>query len=183
MGITQKQYAKRRGVSPQAVNKRVRGGRLSVLPDGTIDPEAADREWFATQAPPGPAHPTGPGSGTDGSDATSTPTPVRTAAPGQRVAAAGGGTYAQAKTADALYKAKLRQLDYEVRTGVYVRTEDVERRWFDLAASVRKRLMVVPDRLAAELAASTDTHTVRRRLDAEIRQALEELAEDARRSA
>ena len=43
-------YAKHRGVSEAAVRKAIKSERLtkaygSILPDGSIDPLAADREW------------------------------------------------------------------------------------------------------------------------------------------
>lgn len=51
MGMSRRQYAAHRGVSHTAVSKAIRTGRISVLEDGTIDPEQADREW-ASQTDP-----------------------------------------------------------------------------------------------------------------------------------
>ena len=51
MGMSRRQYAAHRGVSHTAVSKAVRTGRISVLEDGTIDPEQADREWAAQTDP------------------------------------------------------------------------------------------------------------------------------------
>ena len=90
------------------------------------------------------------------------------------------GTYAQAKTADTVYRARLRQLEYESRAGTFVRAEDVAHRWFELARTTRVRLMSIPARVAASIAATTDVHEVRTRLEQEIRTALIELADDAR---
>src|SRR6185295_16779388 len=53
MGLSQHQYARSRkergmiGGSQAAVSKAVAAGRIHALPDGTIDPESADREWEA----------------------------------------------------------------------------------------------------------------------------------------
>lgn len=189
MGITQKEFARRMGVSPQAVNKRVRAGRLSTLADGSLDPTVAAQEWNATR---GPSMEQPPQRQPPQREAAERQPPQRQAAqrqvaPGAAANSAGapgsGGTYAQAKTADALYKARLRQLDYETRTGAYVRMDEVQLKWADLAQAIRARLMAIPQRLAAELAANTDVHQVRMRLDEEIRTALQELATDARQSA
>jgi phage terminase Nu1 subunit (DNA packaging protein) len=90
------------------------------------------------------------------------------------------GTYAQAKTADTVYRARLRQLEYESRAGTFVRAEDVAHRWFELARTTRVRLMSIPARVAASIAATSDVHEVRTRLEDEIRSALIELADDAR---
>lgn len=191
MGISQADYARRKGVSRQAVHKRVRAGRLSVLPDGTLDPAVADREWDATRQPddsteaapaavaaptaasPSPAAASAavgrPGSAEGPSDA-----PASLPAPAPR------GTYAQAKTADVLYKARLRQLEFEIRTGKYVEVEKVSDRWFELARATRERMLALPARLAAELASMSDMHAIRVRLDQEIRAALVAVAEHAR---
>lgn len=51
MGLSQRQYALHRGVSHTAVGKAVRSGRITLLPDGTIDPAIADRQWSAETDP------------------------------------------------------------------------------------------------------------------------------------
>lgn len=45
MGISQKEYAAYRGVTPAAVCKAVKSDRITLLEDGTIDPELADKQW------------------------------------------------------------------------------------------------------------------------------------------
>lgn len=45
MGLTRARYAKHRGVSRQAVAKAIAAGRITLLPDGTIDAARADAEW------------------------------------------------------------------------------------------------------------------------------------------
>src|SRR5512133_3782911 len=45
MGVSIRAYAKRRHVSHTAVEKAIAAGRISTLPDGSIDPAAADVEW------------------------------------------------------------------------------------------------------------------------------------------
>jgi transcriptional regulator with XRE-family HTH domain len=164
MGITQREFARRMGVSPQAVNKRIRAGRLSRLPDGTLDEDVATREWHATREP-GAHHAHEPPA----------PEPSRRGTPGPAP-----GTYAQAKTADTVYRARLRQLEYESRAGTFVRVEDVAERWYELARTTRVRLMSIPARVAASLAATSDVHDIRTRLDHEIRTALSELVDDVR---
>lgn len=185
MGISQADYARRKGVSRQAVHKRVRAGRLSVLPDGTLDPAVADREWDATRQPD---------DSTEAAPAAASPSPAAASvavdrpgsaegpsdAPASLPAPAPRGTYAEAKTADVLYKARLRQLEFEIRTGKYVEVEKVSDRWFELARATRERMLAMPARLAAELASMSDMHAIRVRLDQEIRAALVAVAEHAR---
>src|SRR4029450_10134982 len=50
MGLSIRGYAKHHGVTHQAVRKAIAAGRIPVLADGTIDPEAADRAWTARTA-------------------------------------------------------------------------------------------------------------------------------------
>ncbi len=43
--MTQRQYAKHRGVARSAVQRAIRDGRIDTRPDGRIDPDLADRLW------------------------------------------------------------------------------------------------------------------------------------------
>lgn len=45
MGIKPSEYAIHRGVSKPAVSKAIKLGRITLLPDGTIDPDLADKQW------------------------------------------------------------------------------------------------------------------------------------------
>lgn len=45
--VSQAGLAKLMGVSRQSVNGWIKGGKISVFPDGTIDPETAVREYIA----------------------------------------------------------------------------------------------------------------------------------------
>ena len=47
MGLSRRAYARHRDVSHTAVEKALRAGRIGLLADGTIDPEAADLAWNA----------------------------------------------------------------------------------------------------------------------------------------
>jgi hypothetical protein len=48
MGIGVNEYARHRGISHPAVSKAIKIGRIKLLPDGTIDPEMADKQWAAS---------------------------------------------------------------------------------------------------------------------------------------
>ena len=51
MGVSRRSYAAQRGVSEAAVRKAIATGRITTLPDGTIDPATADSEWGAQTDP------------------------------------------------------------------------------------------------------------------------------------
>src|SRR5215510_4780187 len=56
VGLSRRAYARHRHVALSAVQKALQAGRISLLPDGTIDAAAADQSWNAaaeTAAPPG----------------------------------------------------------------------------------------------------------------------------------
>ena len=43
--MTQRQYAKHKGVARSAVQRAIRDGRIDTRPDGMIDAREADRLW------------------------------------------------------------------------------------------------------------------------------------------
>ncbi|MDO5385932.1 MAG: hypothetical protein Q4F75_01510 [Pseudomonadota bacterium] len=45
LGISIRAYAKRRGITHGAVQKAIESHRITPLPDGSIDPITADKEW------------------------------------------------------------------------------------------------------------------------------------------
>ena len=51
MGVSRRSFAAQRGVSEAAVRKAIATGRITTLPDGTIDPATADSEWGAQTDP------------------------------------------------------------------------------------------------------------------------------------
>jgi len=51
MGVSRRSYAAQRGVPEAAVRKAIATGRITTLPDGTIDPARADSEWGAQTDP------------------------------------------------------------------------------------------------------------------------------------
>lgn len=51
VGISQRAYARHRGVSHTAVQVAIRSGRITPEPDGSIDPVKADEQWARTTDP------------------------------------------------------------------------------------------------------------------------------------
>lgn len=99
--MTQVEYAAHRGVSKQAVNKRIKAGKLPVLPDGKIDAAAADLVWGENTErvnTPDEALPTG----------------------GPRAPSPDAGGLTRAKTVTEVYNARLAELKYGREVGKYV---------------------------------------------------------------
>jgi hypothetical protein len=186
--ITQAEYARRRGVSREAVRKAIADGRVRGIPHGTkvmVDPEVADIQWArntdvdqqqrgapgqfeltqqrAQEAMRGTAEET---------PQTSAPTP----------AAQGEGEsplLVQEKTETERIRRQLLELDLAEKQSLLVRKDDVERAYASKLAGARDALEGLPDRLADELAALTDAVQIHARLSEEIRLAMRSLLIEA----
>lgn len=143
--VSQREYARRRGVSQPTVCRAVKDGRLTLVA-GKVDPVAADREW------PKP------------------PLRVPKDSP----------DYHRARAQREQYRAELTSLELSKLRGELLPAEDVRRSAFALARQTRDRLMAIPDRVSAALAAASDPEDVRRILDVEIDLVCRELSEGAK---
>jgi phage terminase Nu1 subunit (DNA packaging protein) len=85
-------------------------------------------------------------------------------------------TYDQVRTKKMLFTAELERLEYEKTKGLLVPIEQVEKEAFECARRVRESFASIPDRLAAELAATSSEFQVHKILTLEINQALEGLS-------
>ena len=87
--------------------------------------------------------------------------------------------FAQARTVHEHYRARLAKLDYEERVGQLVRADEVRETAFNTYRQFRDRMLTIPDRIAAELAAETDAARAHQLLAGEIRNALGEFTDGA----
>lgn len=171
-GLSIRAYARRRGVSHTAVQKAIRGGRITRLADGSIDPAMADQQWAANtdetkprnslsgdprrrRDPGGPSQPAGPagkaGNGADGSG------------------------YTRARGVRENYTAGLARLDYLERIASLVRSDEVQRGFFTLVRMLRDRLQGIPDRLDAKVAVVSEQSQCHEILRVEVEAILDEL--------
>ena len=84
--------------------------------------------------------------------------------------------YNEARRLNEQYKAGLKKLDYDQKSGRLIPADEVEREYFDIARTVRDSLMNIPGRINAILAAEIDEVKVNEILTQEITQALEVLS-------
>ena len=84
------------------------------------------------------------------------------------------------------YQARLAKLEYEERKGMLLRKDEVEMDTFTMCRVFRDRMLNIPDRISAMLAAETNAARCYEILDAETREALtgvaDSLSEGGRRS-
>lgn len=152
-GVSLRAYARHRGVSHEAVRKALAAGRITVGPEGRIDPEAADREWDAN---------TRPAPGLEASE-DQAPRP-----------------FAQSRAVREHYRAELARIEYEARAGRLVDAEEVRAAAFTCARRARDLLLAMPDRVAPVVAGLADVPECRRVLEDEVRRALDELSRGLR---
>ena len=152
--MSQAEYARHRGKSRQYISRLAKAGVL-VMRGGKVNAAASDAVLDDR------------------------PEPVS-----ERVVAASsegapsGTTFAQAKTADMVFKAKLRKMEYDVRMGKLVEAELVKQRWSTIYRLIVDRILAWPNRLAPEVAALTDERQVREAILREAQTLVNDLRAD-----
>ncbi len=186
MGLSIRAYARHRGVSHVAVKKAIDTGRITALPDGTIDPDAADAQWAQNTLQPRRAAAPEKVSTTKARPATATETATGEATP-QRDAAdastapmsAGGTSLLQARTVNEVLKAKLNNLELAHRKKELVDRAQAVAHVFKLARIERDAWLNWPARISGQMASAlgVDAHTMHVTLEAAVREHLIELGE------
>lgn len=178
MQITPSQYAALKGITPAAVSKAAKEGRLkhsiTRSPNGRlqkIDVVMANKEWEANTDPSKVRGKNKPAD--EPVEATVAPPP-----PVQgnlELPFPPDPSISSSRNRLESYRAQLAKLDFDERSGRLVKADDVKDQAFKLARGLRDALMNIPDRLACELAGITDQHVIHTRISDEIRLALQDL--------
>ena len=72
---------------------------------------------------------------------------------------------------------KLKQIDIKIRNGEYISAEEVGREWCNIAANVRAKLLNLPSKMAAEVAAESNRGRCQQILKKQVYEALTELSQ------
>ena len=187
MGLSIRAYARHRGVSHVAVKKAIDTGRISQLPDGTIDPVVADAQWAAN---------TTPTRRSVADVASDKPAPQVSAAtreipqaaarpqretpePPTPALSSGGTSLLQARTVNEVVKAQTNKVRLAQLKGELVDRAQAIAHVFKLARAEREAWINWPNRITPILAAELgiDEHTLFVALDVAVRVHLEELGE------
>lgn len=83
--------------------------------------------------------------------------------------------YAKARTIKERYAAKLAKLDFEERSKTLINSEELKEKAFEISCIIRDRLLDLPLKLSATLAAETDSHKINETLKKEFTNVLEQL--------
>tara|TARA_A200000113_G_scaffold146040_1_gene131380 strand:- start:650 stop:1153 length:504 start_codon:yes stop_codon:yes gene_type:complete len=161
MGVSLREYARMRGLDKESVRLAVHDGRLSesVTKKGSrydIDPDIADEEWKANT------------------------NPAKQNNTKNKVAPA--PSMAQARAVREMYAARLTQLEFEERSGLLCKVEDVKLSAFQSARLTRDAMLNIPARVVNEITAlvggldAEKSHAILLILQREIHSALEQEA-------
>ena len=180
MGLSIRAYARHRGVSHVAVKKAIDTGRITALPDGTIDPDAADAQWARNTLQPRKAVEPAKVSSPKARPATGDVPPQRDAPePGTPPLSAGGTSLLQARTVNEVVKAQTNKVRLARLKGELVERSQVVAHVFKLARDERDAWLNWPARVSAQMAATlaVDPHAMHLALEAAVRAHLAELGE------
>ena len=155
------------------MRKAIATQRITPEPDGSIDPERANREWeqntFAgATLRPAAAKPTPP------------PRPTPRPAPHVPAMESAGAdpvqSFLRARAVKETFNAKVAQMDYEERAGKLIQASRAAEYASTFSAIVKDHLMAMPDRLAPALAAVDDELAAHRILFNDVSAVLKKLS-------
>lgn len=168
---SKKEYAARKDVSPAAITKAIRAGRVVVRSDGRVDVEASDKVWDRKTDAMQSARANAPKRRRALED--SAP-PVDGAPPVSRVIYDFEAARAKRET----HAANISEMEERRRAGELCETSSVLMTMTTIGSNFRTALERVADKLADRLAAEADPHTCHQIITTEITQALDQLAKD-----
>jgi phage terminase Nu1 subunit (DNA packaging protein) len=146
-GVTQSEVGRVLGITQSAVSQHVKAGKLSTLPDGSMDPETAAREYAERTNPVKPkGRKTGP-----------------------KPAGEAEGTMYRSQERLAAAKAEQAELELAQLRGDMLRADEVKAAAFVAARTARDQLLSIPQRLAPVVASLTDPRDCQRAIEAEVR--------------
>ena len=172
MGISLTAYARHRGVTPPAVSRAIKDGRIFPEADGTLDPEKADSEWDANtkgvrigtkhRAIPKPQHEVS----AESPDSESLTTDAAV-------------SIAEARRRHELVKSEIGKVKLAELQAILIDRDKAETQVFKLARELRDAWLNWPASIAPQIASelSVDAHELQTALEAGVRSHLQELGE------
>jgi hypothetical protein len=168
-----------------AVKKAIDTGRITPLPDGTIDPVVADAQWAANTTPTRrsvtaePREAPQPAAAVREIPQASAKVVRETAEPPTPALSTGGTSLLQARTVNEVVKAQTNKVRLARLKGELVDRSQAVAHVFKLARAERDAWLNWPARISAQMAASlnVDPHVLHVALDAAVRQQLQDLGD------
>jgi hypothetical protein len=175
--VSQGEYARRRGVSQQAVSKALKAGRIAAV-NGKIDPAQADAQW-RRRTNPGQAMRSAAIAAGARLDQGGAPAGLERGEGGAK----GGQTgvdYGQQRAIHEGYRARLAKVEYERQIGKLVELDVVRVKWFNTLRNGRNVILGMPDQLSAILAGESNQFEVHRILLEHCRRVCTSLADQSK---
>jgi hypothetical protein len=165
---SQREAARRLGLSHTALQKATQAGRIQPEPGGGWNVEKLRAQLAASVDP---ARPASFSQAAAGPEPDVTGTSESLGAPGMTAARPGGATFYDARTANEVLKAQGRRLEIDERRGRLVDKARALLLVHRLAREERDAILAWPSRIAAELAAElgVDAHRLQMLLDQRLR--------------
>ena len=187
MGLSIRAYARHRGVSHVAVKKAIDTGRITPLPDGTIDPVAADAQWAANTTP-NRRSVADVASDKTTQQVSASPREIpqasaravrETPEPPTPALSSGGTSLLQARTVNEVVKAQTNKVRLAQLKGELVDRAQAVAHVFKLARAERDAWLNWPARISAQMAAGlgVEPHALHVALDAAVREQLQDLGD------
>lgn len=169
-------YAAHRGCSPAAIEYAISKGYVHRDKNGQIDVEKADAHWDAVA---NPAQAKGrnavqAGESTKGAWTESRAAAVAASKFAEAQTIAKNISFAESRATKEIWAAKLKELEYEAKRASLISRDEVEIAAETAGRKFRDALFNLPPRLAAQLAAESDSFEIQKILEAELRQVLDE---------
>lgn len=166
--MTRAEYARHRGTSWQAVNKKIKRNELLLLDGALLNVADSDAAWpFVDTLRQD-----------NGLQVRAAPAPTEKAAPQGDTPDGEAGDISYERLLHERAKRKLAEKKLDAAEGRLVDVDAVKKEWFAATRAVRDALLAIPDDLSADLAAETETRKVRVMLDTAIRSRLADLSHD-----
>ena len=164
-GVSQRAYARLRGVALSAVQKAIATKRITPNPDGSIDPERANEEWERNTFAGKTLH-----QATRPQVSPRAPAPSRGASsmPGQPdVSSDPVAAYLRARAVTETFKAKTAQLEFEERAGKLIQATKAGEYAAHWSAIIGDALSAFADRVTPLVAAANSEAEIHRILTGE----------------
>ena len=162
--VSQAEYARRKDVSRQYINKLVQTGRIPTDEKKRINPDVAD-EVLRLDADPARKL-------TEEDDDAGVDLETSPAGDSEMV------SFTRIRTAKEGFNAKLAELDYRQKAGQLVRVDEVEKETFETARLVRDRFLALPQEVAGALVNLNDENEIKKFLRLKIRDVLVDVSDE-----
>jgi len=162
--LSQRAYAKHIGMSEAAVRKAIKTGRINLDQNNKINPEVADRQWSEN---------TDPSKQRNISNNDNILTANNTS---NQETVNSNLTYQKSRAVKETYEAKLRKLEYDIKSGKFIEAAKVKISAFNAARMVRDKLLNIPNQAAPMIINKSDIFEIKQILKNHITKALEELS-------